>query len=326
MIGNSPKGDAEYSDLLFYLSDHIKGKNLTISSLKKKIWLLQIDEEYWIVKKFSSGQLLQNQVLLTEKLHQYSFINTYRFHPIHQESSLSSLLEKEGLGIFEYIQPHKKNVFHFTTKRKRKHALQLLEKYHHTVKHFTDEFQSRLQPFSQLAKWHSRLLEFIHYHSLMKGYMPNNYFQHYVMWAQWSLQELYQMEAYLHHLPLHVIHGDVVDHNFLLGANNRLYLIDFDLMRLAPKIIDYLQFANRILPHINWSLEELLKEDLPKEFESRFFLTALIFPTDILREWNRFIKGSNTYKQKVWHYLYDLTFSQFSYRKQFVDQIIRKLK
>src|SRR5690606_14014221 len=105
-------------------------------------------------------------------------------------------------------------------------------------------------------------------------------------WADWSLRGI-EEEAWLFQSGRQVIlHGDVAHHNFLRAKDQSLYLLDFDLVAIGSPHSDYLQYANRILPFMNWSFEELKEYPIFKySLEEIGFLHALAYPTDIFREW-----------------------------------------
>lgn len=318
------RGDVHTSRLLFYLNELTDEKFANIVPLKNNVWLCEGEEQQWILKAFSSLRSLQNQVTLTNFLRSSAFNHTYQFHPIHQRVNV--FFEGTCYGLIEYISPHYKKSFHYQTKRNRTAALLLLTNYHQTVRHFFDKIKNQLSSFHQLDKWQQRLSMFKQNLPMITAYFPSYYLFTYIDWAEWSLEKMQQMKDDLVKEKQSVIHGDLADHNFLLGADQRLYLIDFDLIRIAPEMIDMLQIANRMLPFLNWSLQELWTYKAFQRYEqSSLFLIALAFPTDIFREWNRFVKSSKKKQQLIWNYLSNLTFQQFAQRKQFFKTISKSL-
>ena len=100
-------------------------------------------------------------------------------------------------------------------------------------------------------------------------------------WAGWSLQAKKEQNSF-EQIPTVILHGDVAHHNFLRTSDGELFLIDFDLISIGPEIADYLQYANRILPFLEWSTKELTDfEPFQLYFQQKVFLYALGFPTDI---------------------------------------------
>ena len=106
-----------------------------------------------------------------------------------------------------------------------------------------------------------------------------------------------------------------------------VYMIDFDLMSLSTELTDDLQFCNRILPYLNWSLSDVKRLTPFKSYEDELiFYLGLMYPSDVFREWNRFIREDQSYKQRVWSYLINLTLHQFSQRMQFNQELHGEVK
>jgi thiamine kinase-like enzyme len=122
--------------------------------------------------------------------------------------------------------------------------------------------------------------------------------------------------------PFVILHGDVAHHNFLRNKAGNLQLIDFDLISIGPNSLDYLQYANRILPYMDWSFNQLSQMKQIQSFlNEKAFLYALAFPADIFREWNRIIR-EQTYKDHTkFKQVMEMTIGQFYLRKQFIDQV-----
>ena len=123
-----------------------------------------------------------------------------------------------------------------------------------------------------------------------------------------------------------VLHGDVAHHNFLRDSKGILHLIDFDLISIGPPSLDYLQYANRILPSLDWSFERLAQFSVyEKLVGEKAFLYALAFPADIFREWNRLIREGSYRDQNKYNQVMDLTIGQFYSRKKFIDTLKMKI-
>jgi len=112
-----------------------------------------------------------------------------------------------------------------------------------------------------------------------------------------------------------IIHGDVASHNFL-RTEKGVYLIDYDLLAVAPPAIDYLQFASRILPHVQWSFSYLERHPLFQPLLAQpWFLVSLLFPADVMREWRTIMKRNKPF-----------TLSHFEHRKRFVQKIMNMIR
>ncbi len=137
--------------------------------------------------------------------------------------------------------------------------------------------------------------EKIQSHSIViKPHLPEKVYHYYLAWSQWCLNEamLWQERIALDSTKeLRLNHGDVAHHNFLQRNDGELAIIDFDLVHLAPAKDDYIQFSSRILPHIHYSYERLMKHAQINRYKNDpFFHLALLFPSDIWREWNHYIR------------------------------------
>ncbi|MDP4172298.1 MAG: aminoglycoside phosphotransferase, partial [Bacillota bacterium] len=110
------------------------------------------------------------------------------------------------------------------------------------------------------------------------------------------------------------------------AASGKLTLIDFDLISLGSDTIDLVQYANRILPFLSWSLKDLQKYPLlQKKMQEKAYLYSLAYPSDIFREWNRIIKD-NTYMNSVQtQQVMELTMGQFYLREKFFKRLKRFL-
>src|SRR5699024_11591376 len=75
-------------------------------------------------------------------------------------------------------------------------------------------------------------------------------------------------------------------------------MIDLDLLRRVSKLYDDNQLEQRFLPHINWDIGDLLAYEMVSERDVRKWLSAIIIPSDVIREWRFFLsQGSSPVKQ-----------------------------
>ena len=126
--------------------------------------------------------------------------------------------------------------------------------------------------------------------------------------------------------PHCIIHGDVAHHNFIRGKDEALYLIDFDLIGIAPSYLDLLQYSNRILPFTQLVLPLpylVTNKFQPHEYE-KFFLTALVFPTDIFREWNHHVQSGAVWKNKKKAFLEKITIGEITKSRLEFNKIDQK--
>ncbi len=177
--------------------------------------------------------------------------------------------------------------------------------------------------FRLVEKWQERFTQFKRNLSFISFFLQRDILTELFTWAEWCFLGLRNEKKEFDQLPKVVLHGDVAHHNFIRTSEEELFLIDFDLISIGTEMADYLQYANRILPFLNWSLNELADiEQLQPYLQQKFFLYALAFPSDILREWNRLVK-ERTYNQlKKVRPVMELTLNQFEMRKAFFDELV----
>lgn len=117
------------------------------------------------------------------------------------------------------------------------------------------------------------------------------------------------------------VHGDVAGHNFIETKSN-VYLIDFDLLQPTNQLYDYIQLAQRFLPHLEWNVKKLLSYDMVCEEQIVPWLHAVAVPTDMIREWNYFLaKNPTSFQTKKYLQKWK---SEWEKRKQLIREI-RKL-
>ena len=308
--------------LLLFVSDFLDEPAPALTKVKKGIWIAGGSKGKWVVKEFASKEKLQFQLLLSEKLFEAGFNKTYRFHQNHRWRE--SRFEGKLYGFIQYIRPSQSEAFHYESRRNREQALTLLGEYHQTTRKLLPELSGKAKPFDQLGKWERRLADFEHSLAKIGNYAGYSCLRDYCRWARWSLDALHEGHGGFLLKDSCIVHGDVVYHNFLLGDGGDLFLIDFDLAAEAPAVVDYLQFCNRILPSVGWSADRLFQHSRLEPYrEERGFLCALVYPTDILREWNHFFRADERTKKRVWPYLHDITFDEYKLRRRFAEEIIK---
>ncbi|GKU81418.1 phosphotransferase [Niallia sp. NCCP-28] len=318
------KGDDYfYYRLLSLLKKRIPYPIKEISKLRKSVYLIKSEPFWFIVKGYPSYQKLKIQEAFTNSLLQEGFTETYRFYVFKKEPLI---IDHQLFGIMEYIKPNEK-LFSYTTKANRKEAIDLLEKYYKTTGKLVDIYKYIIPEHNMMKKWLERREQFKRNIPTIRYFLDEQYIQWINYWSDWSLEFLEQDKSCFLEGEKVVLHGDVAHHNFLRGKNSCLYLIDFDLISIGPKSVDYIQLANRFLPHINWSFSQLEKMSVFDEFvKNKAFLSALAYPSDLLREWNRFIRQHNFSKKVLENYMIPLTTNQFAKRKKFADKIMELTK
>jgi hypothetical protein len=303
--------------LLSYLNQNLSLDVQQIKHIRKNVYLAQLKNGCQLIMKgFSARRSLLLQSAFTSSLKIHHFPYTYSFY-----LGLPSVyFDSKFYGFLEYIEPSYQTFF-YNSKENCQQGLALLQKYHHTSKQLVGSYKRLLPVFDLQNKWKERFLLFIKNKDILSPFISWDIYSELVSWAEWSLAGI-EMENNMS--PNVILHGDLAHHNFIRSKDGTLFLIDFDLISIGPEIVDYLQYANRILPFLDWSLHDLtMYKPFQSYFQQKMFLYALAFPTDIFREWNRLIKDGQYSDPKKIHSSLYLTISQFESRRKFVHDLFQ---
>lgn len=310
------RGDDEQSNrLLSYLKQSLPLTIKRLDRIRHHVYLLEAAEGLFILKGFSSHHRLKLQEAFTKSLKKEGFSQSYSFVSFSDKVPL--YFDHTFWGCIEYIEPHWE-YFSFIKNSDRKLGSKLLNHFHFTTEKFAPRYRSIIPTYSLYDKWSDRLKQFIQNIPTIRYFVNYSIIQELVAWGNWSLAGMKQEASFFEQSKEVILHGDVAHHNFIRAKNRALYLIDFDLISIGPKYYDLLQYANRIFPFLNWSLKELKQyEELKCLTEEKALLYALVFPTDIFREWNRLIREKSYLQQEVLQPVIQLTVTQFELRKKF---------
>lgn len=315
---NNVGGD-EYSDrLLSYLKHNLSANILEFKQIRKQVYFVKLHDGFpFIIKGFSSRKNLVLQDALTSSLKRNGFPFTYQFYG----DKPNLYFESTYYGCLEYIEPSGMP-FLYNSQENCQEGLSLLEKFHYSSEKLVGVYKRILPTYDLQNKWHERLQLFLNNLNVLSLFIPNEIIAELISWGEWSLAGLEREKETLFQQPLVVLHGDVAHHNFIRAIDRQLYLIDFDLISIGPMMADYLQYANRILPFLNWSLQDLASySPIQSYFQHKLFLYALAFPTDLFREWNRLIREKTYCDSSKIHAVLKMTLDQFENRRDFIHDI-----
>ncbi|MED4225041.1 aminoglycoside phosphotransferase family protein [Neobacillus cucumis] len=322
--GNQKGDDAYLSRLLSYFQSQFYEKIVQLSRIRKAVFLLKTEKNTYIIKGYRANHKLKLQEAFTATLRTEGFLKTYQYltHPIKEPL----FFEDTYFGCIEYIPPNK-TAFSYDNQQNRQEGLELLKQFHQTTALFESRYQTLIPQGQLIEKWTERLRLFMHNRSSIKYFLDDYIISELISWANWSIAGMVKKRRFFQKEPSVILHGDVAHHNFLRDKNGKLHLIDFDLISIGPPSFDYLQYANRILPSIDWSLGKLGSlKDIGKYLDEEAFIYALAFPADIFREWNRLIREKSYTDQSKLKQVMDLTVNQFQLRKNFFSQLQEKVK
>ncbi|MFJ7727081.1 phosphotransferase [Neobacillus sp. NPDC097160] len=319
------KGDDDYFNRLFsYFQSQFFEEIVELVPIRKSVFLLKTEKHTYIIKGYQTNSRLKLQEAFTATLKKEGFLKTYLFlAPLVKEQLF---FEGNYFGCIEYIPPNK-TAFSFHSQKNRREGIELIEQFHKTTAAFETRYRTLLPKGHLMEKWTERLHIFSNNLPFLKYFMNEPFISEMTSWAEWSLIGMEKHRDFFRKGPFVILHGDVAHHNFLRDRNGSLHLIDFDLISIGPPSFDYLQYANRILPYIDWSFEKLagLKQ-IQKYLREEAFLYALAFPADIFREWNRLIREKSYTDPVKLRQVMDLSISQFYTRKKFIDHLQELLK
>ena len=318
-MNNSSGDDLVLNRLFSYLKEELVIPIEAVQSIRKNVYLIRSSNQLVVLKGFQQLGKLQIQKAFTSSLRQEGFNYTYNFQNLEMESPL--YLDGTFYGCLEYI-PRSSRPFSFESEEERKEGLFLLGEFHQTTRKLSGRYRTVLKEYNLLLKWRERAASFINNLSIIKFFVQKEILNEIMEWADFSLKGMEGEPGFLKDHDKAILHGDLAHHNFIRGLDNQLFIIDFDLITIGNPIIDYLQYCNRILPNLDWSLQELIKYEQVKTYiQDRGFLYALIFPTDIFREWNRLVKNRQYMNSFQVRQVLDLTVRQFYNRQNFVEEV-----
>ena len=317
---SNKQGDDDYFDrLLSYFQSQFAEPIIQLMPIRQSVFLLKTNKNTYIIKGYHTNSRLRLQESFTATLRREGFTRSY----LYLDSPMKEpfYFERTYFGCMEYISPSK-TVFSFQTHKNRQEGLDLLEQFHNTTARFEARYQTLLAKGRLIEKWTERFSVFSNNLPLLFKFINEPFILEMVSWAKWSLAGMEDNHSFFKKEPFVILHGDVAHHNFVRDTKGHLHLIDFDLISIGTASIDYLQYANRILPYIDWSFERLtgLKQ-IQNCLNEKAFLFALAYPADIFREWNRMIREKSYTNPKKYKQVMDLTISQFYERKKFIDQL-----
>ncbi|MGM0900214.1 MAG: phosphotransferase [Bacillota bacterium] len=320
---NFHPGRDDFIDRLFsFLTSTLPLEILQLKQIRNNVFLLETNNNLFILKGYQNLPKLRVQQDLTASLKRAGFNETYEFY---QFTDTPLFFENRYYGCIGYIAQNR-NHFTYQSQVEREEGLHLLTTFHSTTKRLVPIYKGVIPKQNLLKKWRDRLQRFKINRAIVNYYVPKQMTTELLEWAEVALAGMEKHKVDFESRAPVILHGDVAHHNFIRSKSSDLYLIDFDLVSIGPASYDLLQYSNRILPFMNWSLESLSKmEGLADHLHDNAFLYGLMYPSDIFREWNRIIKLNSYYNPARVAPLVELTVSQFNDRKDFIESLENKI-
>ncbi|ANB61515.1 phosphotransferase enzyme family protein [Anoxybacillus amylolyticus] len=292
---------------------------------------LFLEKEYGI--KVQKCTVIKPHVFLIETSGGKKVLKKYRtFLEASRQQMLFRLLKTEGFlampsiegviafsddywTIQPYIQAHRS--LDYRIEKDREDSLILLRTYHAfsqpLVRH--PFFQTMVPRYFLYEKRLERYRQFLHMLPALQRLMKKEELSFVLSCANAFFTYFPSYRSAFFTEQTTMIHGDVASHNFLRTETGS-YLIDYDLLAIAPPAVDYLQYISRVMPHVQWSVAFLTQHPMLRTFmEKPWFLAALLFPADVMREW-RIVMERNV----------PFTISHFDNRKRFVQKIMNMIR
>ncbi|WP_260631268.1 aminoglycoside phosphotransferase family protein [Bacillus sp. S/N-304-OC-R1] len=319
------RGDDLFHNRLFsYLQKNLPVSIEKITPIRNQVFYIKAKEMEFILKGFPTYSRLKQQEDFLSSLRHIGFTNTYSFYSLAKPSPL--YFENIFYMCLEYINPSEVS-FTYKNSEDRLDGLKILKHFHSVTDQLADQFQFDIPFFKQFEKWNERAAIFLNYLPNIKYFVQKEIIDELLVWADWSLKGIQEEANYFQSSNNVILHGDVAHHNFLRTKNGEIFIIDFDLISIGNPHSDYLQYANRILPFLNWSYKELEEYEILQPYLlDKGFLYGLAYPTDIFREWNRAMRDKTYFQKGKIEQLLSLTAGQFKERQEFGQLLKEKVE
>ena len=319
---NRGRDDYFFNRLFSYLATELDVEIKEVTQLRGNVYLVKTMKDRFILKGYKDLRKLKTQEAFASSLRKSGFDHSYLFYDQDKEP-----LHFQGLyyGCIEFIDHHEKH-FDYVVQGDREEGVELLNKFHDHTSFLVPSYAGMLPKADLARKWLHRKNEFTKNLPGVNFHVNKTITDELLDWSEFSLSNFMNLKNDLESEPPAILHGDVAHHNFLRSKAGKLYLIDFDLISSGPRAYDMLQYANRILPFLNWQFESLAKiNHLKKWLNSEAFLYGLLYPADIFREWNRLLRERNQSTPYRLAPIVEMTVSQFKQRKKFQEEVKSRL-
>ncbi|GGJ67234.1 hypothetical protein GGR02_001013 [Anoxybacillus voinovskiensis] len=305
---NKQQRDDGWHRLFLFLENEYGVKVQKCTVIKPHVFLIETSRGKKVVKKYHTFLEASRQQMLSRLLKAEGFL------AMPSIEGVISFVD-DYWTVQPYIQAHRS--FDYRIEKDREDSLTLLRTYHAFSEPFVRHpfFPTMVPRYFLYEKWLERYRRFLSMLPALQRLMKKEELSFVFSCAEAFFTYFPSYRSAFFAEQTTMIHGDVASHNFL-RTETRSYLIDYDLLAIAPPAVDYLQYISRVMPHVQWSVAFLTQHPMLRTFmENPWFLAALLFPADVMREC-RWIVQRNV----------PFTISQFDYRKQFVQKIMNMIR
>ncbi|WP_027407942.1 phosphotransferase [Anoxybacteroides tepidamans] len=278
-------------------------------AVKPHVWIIDTNQGKWVFKKYNSFFEASRQMMFMRLLKKAGF---------QAAPSIDGIISFDSSYWTVQTYISKAKPLTFKDEADRNSGLELLSEYHFFSRQLLDNpfFRTMLPHYNLYEKWRQRYAFFLYHLPLWERMMKREELSFILQCANYFFEQYPKCSYSFSRERATIIHGDVASHNFLRTERGDIYLIDYDLMAVASSSIDYLQYASRVLPHVDWTLAYLEERELFQPLlEQRWFLISLVFPADVMRECRFFMRSAKRF-----------SISDLEYRKQFVQKIMSMIR
>lgn len=231
-------------------------------------------------------------------------------------------------GMYWALMPYLPSVsrFCYETFDQREQTISLLRTFHQCGEAAFPNAERFLPQMNLTERWGTRVRQFQKNQEELSLYMSENIQSTIVEWGETSLA-LFERLWQPSHSRLCILHGDVASHNVIQSCGGSLWLIDFDLLSVGLKEYEYIQLMHRFLRYTKWSLSALEQHTFIRELmNTKWLVCLLLFPSDILREWNKMcFQPSHQRQTGRLSVLIDTTMQEVYYRRSLLKEVMNRL-
>lgn len=316
MKANQPtfRDDFNRNRLFFRLAHETNMNILSYNKIKDNLYKILTDDGSYIIKGYYEYGNLDSIIHFSRLLHKSGFHNGLTYEQLGQGRYV---MDEQGRYwvLTRFLSVTRK--FTYLKNEDRMDGLMALQDFHHHSKKVLPDLLPGIPVETTVQKWKTRL---------------NLFEQNAPFLSKWFNPGVISEIQYYSHLALDalpsnfkdteavVLHGDVASHNFIRSTDNKVYLIDYDLLSIGNAEWDYVQYASRILPFLRWDRKLFGSHSFLEELFNKhpWCWTALFFPMDILREGNSFSQSMDGEGVPSSYANLSFFISTWNHRKQFL--------
>lgn len=278
------RGDFNRNRLFFRLANETDLNILSYNKIKDYLYKIQTDNGSYIIKGYYEYGNIDSIIQFSRFLHTSGF---HRGPTYEKFGDGKYVMNDQGYyWVLTRFLPHKRK-FTYLNKEDRADGLMVLHDFHHHSKKIFPDHIPNIPSETTIKKWRNRLERFEQNAPFLAKWFNPEQISEILYYSHQILDALTGTDR---DSELVVLHGDVASHNYIRSTDDKVYLIDYDLLSVGTADWDYIQYASRILPFLKWDRIQFGKHSFLEDHfnEHPWCWMALSFPMDILREGNSF--------------------------------------